>query len=183
MLKIILMLLAMFIFSSASEYDRANSMAKGAFKDLDCEFEDCTPPPPPKVIYKEKIVEKVVVVEKPVIVEKKVIIIMAPKNKNITQCNKEVQAGALKADAKQIALGKTRGSFIFEYETYSEEDRITIVSENNIIFDSGCVGTRGIKKVKVPFSGGQTFVTVQVLPNCMNSRSTSTQWKYLVNCP
>ncbi len=73
MLKIVLMFLSVFILVNASDYSRANSAAKDAFKDFDCDFGDC---PKPQVIIQEKVVVKEVpvVVEKEVIVEKQVVV-------------------------------------------------------------------------------------------------------------
>lgn len=183
--KLVLLLSVVFLsstLSAESDFDRANRVAAEAAKDLDCEFEECKPEPP-KVIVKEKIVVKEKKVPVFVIKERVIIKEIPVTNKNITQCNRRVQAGTSKVDARQIALGKKSGSFIFDYETYREEDRLTIVKENEIIFDSGCVGTNGVKRIRVPFSGNQDFITVQVIPNCVNKQSTATQWKYLVNCP
>jgi len=71
MLKIVLLLLSLFVFSSASDYSRANAAAKDAFSDLDCAFGECEKPAPePKVIVKERVVVK----EVPVVVEKQVVV-------------------------------------------------------------------------------------------------------------
>ena len=77
MIKIFITVLVLFNLSYANDYERANNAARNAFKELDCEFEDChKEEQKPKVIIKEKIVEKPVIVEKvkvvkqPVIVEK-----------------------------------------------------------------------------------------------------------------
>jgi hypothetical protein len=75
MLKIILLTMSLLLLLDASDYSRANSAAKDAFKDLDCDFGDCPKPAPePKVIIQEKVIIKEVPVEKEVVVEKEVIV-------------------------------------------------------------------------------------------------------------
>lgn len=57
-----------------ADYSYSNSGAKQAFKDLDCEFEDCSPKEQKvKIVEKQVIVEKRVVVEKPVVIVKEVV--------------------------------------------------------------------------------------------------------------
>jgi hypothetical protein len=84
MLKKILFTLSILLISqlsAESSFDRANRVAAEAAKNLDCEFEDCTPKEP-KVIIKEKIVIKekkvpvFIIKERVVVKEKKVPIII-----------------------------------------------------------------------------------------------------------
>lgn len=184
MLKKIVLLLSVVLLSQSLNAAgiMGNSGIRDAAKDLDCEFEECKPEPP-KVIIQEKIVIKEKLVPIYIIKEKIIIKEVAITNKNITQCNARVQAGRSTIDARQVELSRKSGSFVFSYETYNEKDRITIINENEVIFDSGCVGTNGTKQVRIRYSGSQSFVTVQVIPNCVNANSTSTQWKYQVHCP
>ncbi|MGD9719383.1 MAG: hypothetical protein AB7U24_09090, partial [Sulfurimonadaceae bacterium] len=73
MVKILSLSLLAFVLVSGSDYTRANSAAKEAFKDLDCDFDDCPKEAPePKVIIQEKVVEKPVIIIHEKVVEKPV---------------------------------------------------------------------------------------------------------------
>ena len=166
----------------------SETKASKALSDLDCEFEDCTPKEPQiKIVEKPVIVEKIVIKEVPV--DRNININIQQinskeiENKNTIKCNQAAKAGTTKPEAYQVNLGKNSGEFQFEYETYTAKDRITIVHENKIIFDSGCVGTNGFTTQNIKFDGTQQFVTIQTIPNCENEPSSSTQWTYTAHCP
>lgn len=73
MVKILSLSLLAFVLVSGSDYSRANNAAKDAFKDLDCDFDDCPKEAPePKVIIQEKVVEKPVIIIHEKVVEKPV---------------------------------------------------------------------------------------------------------------
>jgi predicted nucleic acid-binding Zn-ribbon protein len=97
------------------------------------------------------------------------------------KCNSVSKNGGNKAERFVFDLYGV-SEFIFEYETYDIKDRVLILEENHIIFDSGCIGTHGWKKQyihKQPYSS-QIYIDIQ--PNCANSHST-TKWKIKLNCP
>ncbi len=96
-------------------------------------------------------------------------------------CSGVVEEGANEPEVLNVELGKTSGTFQFEYETYNVKDRVIVAYENRIIFDSGCVGTDGWKSVSLSYSGQSTQITIRVEPNCAGD--SSTKWKFKVGCP
>lgn len=96
-------------------------------------------------------------------------------------CNHVVEHGANEPEVLRVNLGKTSGTFQFGYQTYTVKDRITVAYENKIIFDSGCVGTKGKKTVPLSYSGQSDSITVRAEPNC--DGSSSTKWYFEVSCP
>ncbi|MBI4772683.1 MAG: hypothetical protein HY788_00645 [Deltaproteobacteria bacterium] len=96
-------------------------------------------------------------------------------------CGTHVEEGGDAAEEHWIDLGRPSGKFWFDYETYDQEDRITIWYEGKKKFDSGCVGTNGNRSTQVLYSGSSTQVEVFVEPNCAGG--TGTKWKFTVYCP
>jgi hypothetical protein len=76
-------------------------------------------------------------------------------------------------------MGRSSGSFVFQYDTYSIPDRIIVSYEGSVLFDTGCVGQADSRTLI--YSGTSTAITVQVIPNCTGT--TSTAWVYTVDCP
>nr|WP_321266416.1 hypothetical protein [uncultured Sulfurimonas sp.] len=106
MLKIVLLIMSVFLLLDASDYSRANSAAKEAFKDFDCDFGDCPKPAPePKVIIKEV----PVVVEKEVIVEKVVY-----KDRPVEEVVAAVQ------EEPNVVSGRTYNKAFFDVHTKSQ---------------------------------------------------------------
>jgi len=105
-----------------------------------------------------------------------------PLNKvQVPQCNDAVHSGSDNPETFTIDLGKKSGTFQFDYETYSVNDRMIITYEGKTLYDSGCVGTNGIKTEYISYSGNSTAITVDVQPNCEGA--VSTQWDFVVYCP
>lgn len=77
--------------------------------------------------------------------------------------------------------GVTSGSFQFVYGTYSTPDRMRIYQDDEQIFDSGCVGTNGERKVTVTFTGFSDEIRVDVEPNCTGTLGAD--WYFYVGCP
>lgn len=96
------------------------------------------------------------------------------------QCNDVRKAGANQPERHIIKLGSRGKTFLFDYETYDEEDRIIVTQGSRTLFDSGCVGTHGRKSVRLK-KRFRSKVTVDVQPNC--NGGTSTQWQFTVHCP
>jgi hypothetical protein len=98
-------------------------------------------------------------------------------------CGTFTEAGSDTEETHYVELGKTSGPFWFEYETYNQEDRITIWYEDRPtpIFDSKCVGTNGTRSTQVSYSGNSTKVMVHVEPNCFGG--SGTKWNFTVRCP
>ena len=97
----------------------------------------------------------------------------------VGQCDAKQVAGGDTPDTRNIELGKTSGTFDFDYETFSIKDRIIVSYAGTQLLDTGCVGEQMTKTLS--YSGSSTQVTVQVIPNC--DGSTGTQWEYTVHCP
>jgi hypothetical protein len=108
----------------------------------------------------------------------------------VKKCNGLVESGGLAGETHYIDLGNTAGYFIFEYDTFEAKDAFIILYNGDLLYKSGCVGTKGkrYKRIyhKVPLynSGiyGHTIIKVQVSPNCAGD-SQSTEWKFTVHCP
>jgi len=99
----------------------------------------------------------------------------------VPQCNDAVHSGSDNPETFTIDLGKKSGTFQFDYETYSVNDRMIVTYEGKTLYDSGCVGTNGIKTEYISYSGNSTAITVDVQPNCEGA--VSTQWDFVVYCP
>ncbi|MBK9607927.1 MAG: IPT/TIG domain-containing protein [Betaproteobacteria bacterium] len=97
----------------------------------------------------------------------------------IAQCSATQNAGGDTPDTRTIELGKPAGTFVFTYETYSQQDRIIVRYQGATLFDTGCVGANGSQSL--PYSGTSTQISVQVIPNCQGGSGTA--WNYSVSCP
>jgi hypothetical protein len=97
------------------------------------------------------------------------------------QCNQQQVAGGNTADTRTIELGKTSGTFMFYYNTYTVPDRIVLAcyGSGTRLYDTGCYGRSAT--VSVPFSCSTSIITATVTPNC--SYTGNTAWEYTVNCP
>jgi|GEM_PF-6488697 len=94
-------------------------------------------------------------------------------------CSSQQVAGGNDPATVPIEMGKNAGSFQFEYQTYDIPDEIIVRHENEILFDTTCVGASG--SVILNYAGTSTKIIVQVLPNCHGD--TSTGWTFTVGCP
>jgi hypothetical protein len=105
----------------------------------------------------------------------------AQTNPPAQPCNAGQQvAGGDAADSRYFEMGRTSGTFTFDYQTYSQRDRIQVIYEGRTIFDTGCVG-ESRTGVSISFSGATTVVTVTVTPNCQGGSGTA--WNYTLHCP
>ena len=102
-------------------------------------------------------------------------------NGNLVECGTLTAAGGDTPETHTINLGQRSGTFNFSYETYSQEDRMIVTYEGNILFDTGCVGTSGTRTEPISYSGKSSNVTVKVFPNCPGG--SGTLWNFTVNCP
>jgi hypothetical protein len=99
----------------------------------------------------------------------------------VSQCDALVEQGGDAPEIHSIDLGKTAGTFQFQYDTVSIMDRILIEYEGQTLFDSGCIGTNGDLFENIVYSGNSTNITVRVLPNCAGT--SGTYWSFQVGCP
>ena len=107
----------------ANDYERANSAAKEAFSDLDCEFEDCTKEEPkPKVIIKERVVEKPVIKER-VIYRDRVVYKERPKEE-LTQRVVETK----KSEPPQATAGVVYNKAFFDIHPKSQAPILDYIS-------------------------------------------------------
>ena len=96
-------------------------------------------------------------------------------------CGTHIEEGGDAAETHQIELGQSSGVFWFDYDTYDQEDQISIWYEGKMIKDFGCVGTNGTRSTQVLYSGSSTKVEVRVNPNCFGG--TGTKWTFTLYCP
>jgi hypothetical protein len=97
-------------------------------------------------------------------------------------CNSQQIAGGDIPESRTIDLGRTSGVFGFAYDTASIEDRMVVRYEGRVLFDTGCVGTNGVRTQTISYSGNSSTVTVEVTPNCRVPGS-GTAWAFAVSCP
>ncbi len=94
-------------------------------------------------------------------------------------CGETSVAGSNAPDTRFIELGKTSGTFRFDYNTYTVKDRIIVTYEGSTLFDSGCVGEG--RSVNLDYAGSGSMLQVEVIPRCAGGSNTI--WKYVVHCP
>ena len=94
-------------------------------------------------------------------------------------CNAVVNSGGEAPESISVDLGKSSGSFDFEWNMYDVPDGMAIMYEGKTLFDTGCVSEDGSKLIS--FSGTSTTIMVNVNSDCTNQGSTS--WDFTVNCP
>jgi len=94
-------------------------------------------------------------------------------------CGQVQVAGGDTPDTRLIDLGNIGGTFRFDFQTFSQKDRMIVSYEGRTLFDTGCVGTSG--SALLSYSGSSTKVSVQVILNCAGGLGTA--WNYTVHCP
>ena len=97
-------------------------------------------------------------------------------------CTYETVSGQDTPVSRQFYMGKSMANITFQYQTYGVKDRITVVYENNIIFDSDCVSSVEIKSLTVTFSGQSAEIRIDVEPNCDGTLAYA-DWKFTIGCP
>jgi hypothetical protein len=95
------------------------------------------------------------------------------------QCNSSVVQGGEAAEAVTVNMGKTSGTFLFEWDMQSIPDQMTVLSDGKQIFDTGCVSGTGSKSLN--FSGTSSTITVDVNSDCTHQGSTA--WSFQAGCP
>jgi len=113
-------------------------------------------------------------------------IIIPPPNPNPkptpgppSPCNAKVASGGYEGYVGYFDMGQKSGSFIFQYETYTVPDKITIYegkgTSGKVLFTySG--GTDGWRDVVVNFN--ESIITVEII-----GQEYGTSWAFQVNCP
>ncbi len=96
-------------------------------------------------------------------------------------CNDVRHAGGNNPEIHTIDIGRGGRTFLFDYETHSQEDMVIVSQGGRVLFNSGCLGTNGTRTVKLKRASYSSKVTVEVRPNCNGGRGTS--WSFQVHCP
>lgn len=96
-------------------------------------------------------------------------------------CGSVAESGGEEGVVKPVNMGQTSGAFLFEYNTYSAWDRITIYNgmkpQGRPIFRYvGGTGETVLKKVKFNSSDGYISVVVKGI-------QSGTAWEFTVYCP
>lgn len=99
----------------------------------------------------------------------------SPTGTIVQTCNTQTKSGGAGTTTTVHQLGKSSGTFIFQYQAYTVPDRFQVVYEGNTLLDTGSVSNTGT--ASLPFSGSSTTITVTVIG------PTGTGWDYVVNCP
>jgi hypothetical protein len=100
-----------------------------------------------------------------------------------TTCDGQQVAGADTPVSRRFTMSSTAGTFLFDYQTYTIKDRITVWNAGKLIFDTGCVGANGT--VSVSYSSSSSSVRVDVEPNCActdPAGCVGTLWYFTAYC-
>jgi hypothetical protein len=109
-------------------------------------------------------------------------VVTITQSESARPCNSPQVAGGDIPESRTIDLGRTSGIFGFAYDTASIEDRMVVRYEGRVLFDTGCVGTNGVRTQTISYSGNASTVTIEVTPNCRVPGS-GTAWAFVVSCP
>jgi hypothetical protein len=104
-------------------------------------------------------------------------------NDDRQQCEADCPGGSEAGGDTPVTLNfelkKNIGSFNFTYDTYVIRDRMIVSYEGTTLYDTGCVGASA--SVLLDYAGKETFVTVEVQPDCAGE--TDTAWDFMIACP
>ena len=102
-----------------------------------------------------------------------------------SQCDGNQVSGADTPVSRRYNLNRKFAEFQFNYQTYYIRDQIRIWNGLKLLFNSGCVGTRGVRNASLTLSD-DVNIRVDVEPNCACQRITGcrgTAWHFTVVCP
>jgi hypothetical protein len=95
-------------------------------------------------------------------------------------CNEQTNSGGEGTTVNTYEMGAFSGTFVFDYETYTIPDDITIRYAGNVIFSTGGpVSTNGLGATASVSFGPGIFTTVEVTV----VGPSGTAWDYTVHCP
>jgi hypothetical protein len=94
-------------------------------------------------------------------------------------CPGGTAAGGDAGVVRAFELGQPAGTFQFSWEHYGVMDRSIVRYQGLTLFDTGCTG--GSSTVDLTYDGTETFVVVEVVPNCAGTSGTA--WTFSVSCP
>jgi hypothetical protein len=96
-------------------------------------------------------------------------------------CNSVVNQGGDIPETHVVDISGTTGVVVFEYDTYTEPDRMIVSIDGRRIFDTTCVGTRGLLRQPIPLPPGAQKLQIRVEPNCAGGSGTA--WTFKLACP
>lgn len=100
---------------------------------------------------------------------------------NKVPCGVVNQSGGDEGTIRYVSMGQTSGTFLFEFDTYSVQDRITVYNGKR---DRGTPiyqyegGSSGVISEWLVFNSSDGYITVKV-----EGVGSGTAWKFTVNCP
>jgi len=106
------------------------------------------------------------------------IIIPEPKTR-IVPCDAQVASGGEEGYMGIFEMGKNAGTFLFQYDTYTVPDEITIyegTGKNGKVLFNYAGGTKGMRQENIAFNN--KTITVEVI-----GLGSGTSWEFKVNCP
>jgi hypothetical protein len=106
-----------------------------------------------------------------------------PNDEHSGSCNTQYQNGSDNPEQYTIDVGRRSGSLTFTYETYTVKDRIHIYHGGSKVFDSGCVGTKGLKSRTLTLNGSSSVFRIIVDPKCEPQETSGTAWYFTLGCP
>ncbi|MEM9215573.1 MAG: hypothetical protein AAGD25_14665 [Cyanobacteria bacterium P01_F01_bin.150] len=83
-------------------------------------------------------------------------------------------SGDSSGDSQKLDLGTRQGTLTIDYESFTIPDRLQLIYEGRVIFDTGFVGTQGRKKFTVGFNGTSTALISRLTAN----RDVNTRWNF-----
>jgi len=102
-----------------------------------------------------------------------------PPADRVVQCDNLTQSGSNTPETIAVELAKRSGTFGFSWEMFGIKDRMIVRYQGSVLHDTGCVSGNG--RISRNYSGSQTAITVEVIPNCEGT--TGTSWNFTVACP
>jgi hypothetical protein len=97
-------------------------------------------------------------------------------------CNAQQVSGGDIPETRTIELGRTSGTFRFNWDTGGVNDRFIIRYEGQVLFDTTCRVAVNQSQT-ITYSGTSSQISIQVLPNCRTGNEGGDLWRFTVTCP
>lgn len=98
-----------------------------------------------------------------------------------SECEELRISGTDNMNKFKVSLANTKGDdFLMAYSTYSVPDQIIVKGlDGSILHDSGCIGTLGVQRVKIPMSriGKEKIITLEIINDCERPRAEQEKGK------
>lgn len=98
-----------------------------------------------------------------------------PTATGVQACNTQTRSGGAGTTVTTHHLGRSSGTFQFEYQPFSVPDRFIVTFEGSTLLDTGSVANGASHTL--PFAGSTTIASITVIG------PTGTAWNYTVFCP